>query len=448
MNTPPIAGLRQRVASAIARLRAAAPARDPHLNAPRAMLLTVVALIASFLAWAAWFELDELVRGEARLLPPQRLQTVQHLEGGILAELRVAEGDTVRKGQTLLLLDTKGSVSELAEVQRPWLQAMAELARIDAELHARALRLPPALAEHPDLQAQAQRKLAANRAEQQQVNNSLEQAIAQRQQAWQRLRAELALGSRELQLMQQEVELLRPLAPAVVPTAELLRRERELLAKEGAQNALAHQVNEAASALRQAVAERDKAQASYRAALLKEASEHQSRLDVLGARTHEKADRLARASVQAPADGVVRQVYARTPGQVVAPGAPLLDLVPESEQLIVEAQIAPGDVGFLHPGQKARIKVSAYDFAVYGALDGEIQRISADTVIDKESRDQRPHYLVTIAARNALRDPAGQPLTLAPGMTASVDIVTGRRTVLTYLFKPLVRGMNQALRER
>jgi HlyD family type I secretion membrane fusion protein len=145
---------------------------------------------------------------------------------------------------------------------------------------------------------------------------------------------------------------------------------------------------------------------------------------------------------------VVRQLYARTPGQAVSPGAPLLDLVPESQQLVVEAQIAPGDVGFLHPGQKTRIKVSAYDFAVYGALDGQIQRISADTVVDKDSRDPRPHYLVTIAAPNALLDRTGQPLALAPGMTASVDIVTGRRTVLTYLFKPLVRGMSQALRER
>jgi len=429
-------------------LRATHTGADPHLALPRAMLLTILALLLSFLAWAAWFELDELVRGEARLLPPQRLQTVQHLEGGILAELRVNEGDTVRKGQVLMLLDTKGSLSELAEVQRPWLQAMAELARIDAELQSRALRLPPALDRHTELREQTLRKLAANRAEQQHVQNSLEQLIQQRQQAWQRLRADLTLGARELQLLQQEMDLLRPLAPAVIAPAELLRRERELIAKETSQSALTHQVMEAAGALRQAMAERDKAQATYRATLLKEASEHQARLDVLGTRTTEKTDRLARASVVAPADGVVRQVYTRTPGQVVSPGAPLLDLVPESDRLIVEAQVAPGDVGFLHPGQKARIKVSAYDFAVYGALDGEIQRISADTVIDKDSRDPRPHYLVTIAAPNALLDRTGQPLALAPGMTASVDIVTGRRTVLTYLFKPLVRGMSQALRER
>lgn len=429
-------------------LRAAKTEPPSHLGAPRAMLLTIVVLIASFLAWAAWFELDELVRGEARLLPPQRLQTVQHLEGGLLVELRVAEGDAVRKGQVLMLLDTKGSLSELAEVKRPWLQAMAELARIDAELNGGPLRLTPQLNEHPELRRQTEHKLAANRAEQQHVQSGLNQAIEQRQQAWQRLRADLSLGTRELQLLRQEMDLLRPLAPNVLAPAELLRRERELIAKEASQSALSHQVMEAASALRQALAERDKTQATHRAALLKERAEHQSHLDVLSARTSEKTDRLARASVLAPADGVVRQVYARTPGQVVSPGAPLLDLVPESDQLIVEAQVAPGDVGFLHPGQKARIKVSAYDFAVYGALDGEIQRISADTVIDKDSRDPRPHYLVTIAAANALRDRHGQPLALAPGMTASVDIVTGRRTVLTYLFKPLVRGMSQALRER
>lgn len=440
--------LLSRVRQCWAELRATPTEPDQHLTAPRAMLLTIVAVIVSFLVWAAWFELDELVRGEARLLPPQRLQTVQHLEGGILAELRVNEGDTVRKGQVLLLLDTKGSLSELAEVKRPWLQAMAELARIDAELNGGPLRLTPQLNGHPEIRRQAEHKLAANRAEQGHAQSSLNQAIEQRQQAWQRLRADLTLGTRELQLMRQEMELLRPLAPNILAPTELLRKERELIAKEAAQSALSHQVAEAASALRQALAERDKTLATYRAALLKEASEHQAHLDVLAARTTEKADRLARASVVAPADGVVRQVFARTPGQVIAPGAPLLDLVPESDGLIVEAQIAPGDVGFLHPGQTARIKVSAYDFAVYGALDGQIQRISADTVIDKDSRDPKAHYLVTIAAANALRDRNGQPLALAPGMTASVDIVTGRRTVLTYLFKPLVRGMNQALRER
>ncbi|MBL0918157.1 MAG: HlyD family type I secretion periplasmic adaptor subunit [Hydrogenophaga sp.] len=421
---------------------------DAALRGPRLTMLAITALVVVFLVWAAWFTIDELVRAEGRLIPPQRVQAVQSAEGGIVAEVRVADGDAVRAGQTLLTLDGSSAQADLAESQRPYLASLAALTRLDAELQNQPVRFPPELSAHGDIRENELKAAEASRAEISNTLATVDQKAEQRRQSLQRARAELRQRSTEERLMAEEMTILRPLVPAVVSRAEWLSKEREWLAVQGAIEGLTHQVAEHESGLRELQAERARTLAAYRTRLVKEAGEHQSQVAIRQARAVARRAQVARTEVTAPVDGVVKQLHARAVGQVVQPGATLLDLVPHSEQLTVEARVTPADVGFVALGQPARVKVATYDFAIYGAMNGVVESISADTLSDRENPQAPPYYRVTVAVRDPLRDRQGQPLALTPGMTVSLDIVTGQRSVLTYLFKPLVRGMNQALGEK
>ena len=421
---------------------------DAALRGPRMTMLTVIALVLAFLVWAALFTIDELVRGEGRLIPPQRVQSVQNLEGGIVAAVLVREGEAVRQGQALVVLDRTTAQADLAESQGPYLSSLAALARLQAELEGRPVHFPAELEGHAAIR---QNELKATEASRQEIGKSLaalDQQAEQRSQALERARNELATKRQDEKFIVEEMDILRPLVPAVVPRSEWLNKEREWLAVRGAMESLQHQVAEQLGALRQVQAERDRTLATHRGRLLKEAGEHQTQVTVRAARSVARQAQITRTEVVAPASGVVKQIHARTVGQVVSPAGVLLDLVPQSDQLTVEARIPPADVGFLQIGQPVRVKVATYDFAVYGAMDGVVESISADTLQDRETPQSQPYYRVNIAVKDGLQGKDGQALMLTPGMTVSVDIVTGQKTVLNYLFKPLVRGMNQALGEK
>ncbi len=421
---------------------------DAALRGPRMTMMAVTALLVVFLAWAALFTIDELVRGEGKLIPPQRVQSVQNLEGGIVSAVLVREGEAVRQGQALVVLDRTTAQADLAESHGPYLSSLAALARLQAELEGRPVRFPAELDDHAAIR---QNELKATEANRQEIGNTLaalDQQAEQRRQALERARSELATKRRDEQMISEEMAILRPLVPAVVPRSEWLTKEREWLSVRGAIESLQHQAAEQMGALRQVQAERERSLATHRARLIKEAGEHQTQVTVRAARSVARQAQISRTEVVAPADGVVKQIHARTVGQVVSPAGVLLDLVPQSDQLTVEARITPADVGFLQVGQPVKVKVATYDFAVYGAMDGVVESISADTLQDRDNAQAQPYYRVNVAVQAGPKGKDGQALPLTPGMTVSVDIVTGRKTVLTYLFKPLVRGMNQALGEK
>ncbi len=421
---------------------------DAALRGPRMTMVAVMALVTIFLVWATLFTIDELVRGEGRLIPPQRVQSVQNLEGGIVAAVLVREGEAVVQGQALVVLDQTTAQADLAESQGPYLSSLAALARLQAELEGRPVRFPAELNDHPAIRLN---ELKASEASRQEIGNALsalDQQAAQRSQALERARSELATKRQDDKLISEEMTILRPLVPEIVPRSEWLAKERDWRSVQGAIESLQHQVAEQQGALRQVQAERERTLAAHRGRLLKEIGEHQTQVTVRSARSAARQAQISRTEVVAPASGVVKQIHARTIGQVVAPAGVLLDLVPQSDQLTVEARITPADVGFLRVGQPVKVKVATYDFAVYGAMDGVVDSISADTLQDRENPQAQPYYRVNIAVQKGLHGKDGQSLSLTPGMTVSVDIVTGRKTVLSYLFKPLVRGMNQALGEK
>jgi membrane fusion protein, adhesin transport system len=421
---------------------------DAALRGPRMTMVAVMALVAIFLVWATLFTIDELVRGEGRLIPPQRVQSVQNLEGGIIAAVLVREGQAVQQGQALVVLDQTTAQADLAESRGPYLSSLAALARLQAELEGRPVRFPAELDDHAAIRLNELKASQASRLEIGNALSALDQQAAQRHQALERARSELATKRQDDKLIGEEMAILRPLVPEVVPRSEWLAKERDWRSVQGAIESLQHQVAEQLGALRQVQAERERTLAAHHGRLLKEIGEHQTQITVRSARSAARQAQISRTEVVAPAHGVVKQIHARTVGQVVAPAGVLLDLVPQSDRLTVEARIAPADVGFVQTGQAVKVKVSTYDFAVYGAMDGVVESISADTLQDRENPQAQPYYRVNIAVQKGLQGKDGHNLPLTPGMTVSVDIVTGRKTVLSYLFKPLVRGMNQALGEK
>lgn len=418
---------------------------DVGARTVRFVTVTIAVLVLVFLTWAALFRLDELTRGQGKIIPSDRVKTVQNLEGGIVSAVYVREGDTVEQGQVVALLDGKSLAADYAETEFRYLHDLAAVARIHAELNGVAPKYPPELKEHPQIRANESAAYAANRDEQLSTLSSLQRLAEQRSQQLGRVQSELPLRMQERQLLSSELDVMRPLVPDVIAKTELLRKERELITIVSAISALEHQAAEAEGALRQVESDRQKTVANYRAKLLKELGERQAEVQTLAPKLAARADKVTRAEVLAPAKGIVKQLFARTAGQVIAPGGALMDIVPVDETLVIEAKISPADAGFIAPGQAVRVKVAAYDFSIYGGLDGHIDTIGADTVQEKDGKE---FFYVQVSTRGQLFDKNKKKLDLVPGMACSVDIVTGQKSVLTYLFKPIVRGLSQTFHEK
>ncbi|GAA4348757.1 HlyD family type I secretion periplasmic adaptor subunit [Variovorax defluvii] len=420
-------------------------ARDPGTRAVRLLTWAVAIFVLLVLAWAAMFHIEEITRGQGKLIPAGRVQAVQNQDGGVLSAIHVHEGANVKAGQVLAEFDSKSLEADFAEPRRRWLQGLAAIARIEGELEARPPVFPPPLDEEPQIRADERAGWATNRAEIEATLASFDEAGRQKAEQLERVRKELALRRNEADLLEKELAILRPLVPAVIAETEVLRKERELLNVRSAVVQQEHGLVEQVSAVAQNRADRAKALGDYRARLQRELADRRAEVDINAPKSVARADRVSRSRVVAPIDGVVKMVYFRHPGQVVPPGGVVLDIVPSRDELQIEARILPGDVGFLRKGQQVRVKVSTFDFAVYGALDGQVREISADSVQEKDGKE---FYVVQIALQGDLKDKSGKPLPLVPGMQVNVDIVTGSRTVLTYLFKPIVRGLNQSFTER
>ncbi|OUM00991.1 HlyD family type I secretion periplasmic adaptor subunit [Variovorax sp. JS1663] len=428
-------------------IKDATPDRDGEAGTRAVRFLTwsVAIFVLIAVAWAAMFHIEEITRGQGKLIPAGRVQAVQNQDGGVLSAIHVQEGTRVRAGQLLAEFDSKSLEADFAEPRRRWLQSLGVIARIDGELAGRPPVFQQALDDQPQIRADELAAWRTNRAELEATLTGLDEVGRQKGEQLVRARKESALRRDEADLLTKELDILRPLVPAVIAETEMLRKERELLNVRSAVIQQEHAIVELTSALAQNRADRAKAMGDYRARLQRELADRRADVDINAPKSVARADRVARSRVVAPIDGLVKQVYFRHQGQVVPPGGVVLDIVPSQDVLQIEARILPGDVGFLRKGQPVRVKVSTFDFAVYGAIDGVVREISADTIQEKDGKE---FYLVQIALQGELKDKVGRALQLVSGMQVNVDIVTGTRTVLTYLFKPIVRGLNQSFTER
>jgi len=365
------------------------------------------AFLLAFLVWAWCFDIDEVSSGGGQVIPISREQKVQSLEGGILARLSVAEGDLVEKNQVLAQLDPTRNESSMGETAAKYRAALAASTRLQAEVEGReTLSFPQELAAHPDLIAAETALFRSRRA-------GLAESLAG-------LQRSLALVQRELQITES---LLQTGAASNVELLRLQRQRSELDLKMG------------------------EVRSDYLVRSREELSKANSDVESLSSVVRGRADSLERLTLRSPVRGVVKDIGVTTIGGVIPPNGNVMTIVPLGDQLMVEARVSPRDIAFIHPGQDALVKVTAYDYAIYGGLPGKVVTISPDTIRD-EVKPEIVYYRVFVrTASDALRNKAGRKFPIVPGMVTTADIRTGRKTVWQYLVKPMNRA-SEALRER
>ena len=426
---------------------AAALHRRPRMAA-QLLLFAIAGFVVWAVIWAAHAEIDQVSSGTGRVIPSRQIQVVQNLEGGILSELLVREGETVEAGQVLMHLDDTQLTSDFGENQVKALGLQAVIARLQAELSEEPLLFPAVVQEAMPQVTEAEAALYGARAEElASALNRLGEQLNQRRRELEETEARIVQLTRSVTLTRQEIAILAPLVErGINAPIDLIRLRREENQYVG-DLAVAEKTRERLQAgLAEIEAETAETRAQFRSRALQELNEAQVNLQALQQVLTSRGDRVRRAIIRAPTAGTVKQLFVTTLGGVVRPGQDLVEIVPTEDTLLVEARLRPADIAFIYPSQAAKVKITAYDFTVYGSLPASVEHISADTIEDEASGES--FYLVRVKTDIAdLRDKQGEPLPVIPGMTAAVDILTGKRTVLQYILNPFLKVGQRALRE-
>jgi len=386
---------------------------DDERQASQILIRVIGAALVLALAWAAFFELDEITVGQGKVIPTSREQIIQSLDSGVLSELLVREGSAVEKGDVLLRIDSARSGAVYREAREKYMGLLALSSRLKAEAYNMPLRFPQEISQEKDLIRQETQAYEARRKALQESVRALEISLSATMR-------EIALTAPMVeQGVMSEVELLR-----------LRRQQSELLGQ------------------------RAERQNRY----ITDANNELVRVNTELSQTKENAsareDAYLRTTITSPMKGVVKNVQITTVGGVIQAGQPIMEIVPTDDEMLVEAYVKPAEVAFLKQGQAAVVKLTAYDFNKYGGLDGVVEFISPDTL--RNEKDRRPGvpaelqeglYRILVRIKNAGQVRHGQALTPTPGMTATVEIKTGQKTVLEYIFRPL-QSVTTALRER
>jgi adhesin transport system membrane fusion protein len=417
----------------------------------RWILWATAAFVLVAVGWASFATLDEVTVAQGQVIPSSKVQVVQNLEGGIVSEILVQPGDAVTRGQALMRIDDKRFSSSYLEGDAKDGALRSRIARLEAEASLKPF-VPPADLEHdkPDLVRQERDLYDTRRRDFEAGLAVLRRQQEQREQERAEMEARVDRLSNSLELVQQELAMVRPaVEKAVVSRVELLRLERQASDLDGELKEARLAVPRLRAAEQECAQKVDQYVADSRSKASSELSDARAEQSVVSANKVALEDRLDRTVVRAPVAGTVKQVKVNTVGGVVQPGMDLVEIVPADDALLVEARVRPADIAFLRPGLDAMVKQSAYDFSIYGGLEGVVEHISADAIID-ERPGVRPdaYYLVRVRTRGPSHDAHNGGLRILPGMQATVDIRTGRRTVLQYLMKPILRAKQTALRER
>lgn len=412
----------------------------------QALLWAVVVFFLVALVWAGLAKVDEFTRGEGRVIPSQKLQVIQNLEGGIVQEIFVREGQLVQRGQPLLRIDDTLFNSTLMETDVTLDQLTARVARLEAEAAGEPF-VPGDMADvDPQFVAQELALFSSRVLERKTGEQVFREQANQKQQELNELKAKVAQLQRSYKLLESELVLTRPLvAEGAVSEVEMLRLERQANDLLGELEAAQLGIPRIESALEEVREKLAASQLAFQSEVQKELAEARAELSRQTQSSKAAQDRVQRTLVRSPVAGTVKQMLVDTIGGVIRPGMDIVEVVPNEDKLLVEARVRPSDIAFITPGQVANVKVTAYDFAIHGGLAGQVVQISPDTIVDEEGDS---YYLVQVETEKAFLGDEARPLPIMPGMVVSVDILTGEKTVLDYLLKPILKTKQLALRER
>jgi len=409
--------------------------------------LTIFLLLLMFLFWANQAAVDEVTRGMGQVIPSQRVQIIQNLEGGILEEILVGENQIVQKGDILVRINNTLAASQFRDANNQAIEHEAALVRLTAEVEGTKPVFAKKFADHPQLQAD---QLNIYNSRQKQLSSELnvlksqqaqkQQEIAEMQGRQKQLRQSLAVAQRQL-------DIAKPLwKQQLYPEVDYLKLEREIITLKGDIEALQLGLPRMQQAAEEAKQRMQQRTAEFRSQSLDELSRRRVELKSIQESLSTGKDRVTRTDVRSPVRGTTKQINTNTIGGVIRPGEPIMEVVPLDDTLLIEARIRPADIAFLHPGQAAMVKITAYDFSIYGGLQGIVEQISADTI--QGEHEQESFYKVKLRTKTNALTYRGAKLPIIPGMTASIDILTGQKTVLDYLLKPILKAKQNALRER
>jgi adhesin transport system membrane fusion protein len=412
-----------------------------------ALLLFIVVTVVAVIGWAWWAELEEVTSGTGQVIPASKIKVVQNLEGGIVSEILTKDGARVTKGQVLLRIDPTGFGARLNESLGRHAGMQATLTRLRAEASSTEPNFGDELiANWPDLVTRELTLFQSRRDELQASLSVLKELVIQRGQEIKELRNQMRVLARSLALVQEELNLMRPaVADGIVSRVELFRTEARVNDLEGELSSAKLALPRVRATLAEARQRLEERARQFRSEALLERNDTEVELAALSENISAEQDRVARTDVRAPVDGIVKEVMVTTIGQVVQPGLDLVEIVPLDDTLLIEAEVRPADIAFLRPGQPAVVRLTAYDFTIFGTIAGELESISADTIEDEQG--EQFYKILVRTERNFLGEEAAGNVIL-PGMVAQVDVITGNKTVLQYIVNPLLRIKGQALRER
>ena len=413
----------------------------------RAILWVVMALLVLFMVWAYYSEIEQVTRGDGKVVPSTQIQVVQNLEGGILSEIMIDVGQLVKKGQLLLRIDETRFSSSFKQNRVKYLASKSKAARLEAESNGSNFEVPQeVINEKPQIGVREKELFESRRREFNSSMQRIREQISQRKHEYGELTSKLDELTRTFALLNKELELTRPLvAQGAVSEVEVLHLERQASMMQGEIATIKQSIPKSDSKLQEAQLELRENQLAFFNKAKSELNDVLAELEDVSASAIAIEDRLRRTNVQSPVTGTINRLLVNTVGGVIQPGMDLVEIVPLEDTLVIETNIKPADIAFLRPDQDAKVKFTAYDFTIYGGLEAKLEHISADSITDDKGNS---FYLVRLRTSKNYLGPETNPLPIIPGMVASVDILTGKKTILSYLLKPVLRAKYMALREQ
>lgn len=420
----------------------------PYVGTRRIILASGVGMFV-FVSWASFAQVDEVTRGQGRVIPSSKAQIIQSSEPATILNIVVRSGQAVRKGQLLVRLDDTESSSQLGQIEAENRSLAARAARLgregngaaggDCTPNASGVR-PAECSQEADLQS-------VRAATQRSRRMALNAAVEQRRRDYGEAQATIASLRSSLSLAQSQVDLLAPLAAkSIVPQTELLNAQREVTEVRGKLAAAEQAASRAAAAISEAQAQVAAAGLEFRQEALDERNQIVAKMAVNSESLRGAAGRQQRSEIRSPANGIVNDVQVTTVGGFVQAGQKIMQVVPVGDKLLIEARVAPRDIAFIKVNDRANVKVTAYDFAVYGGLSGRVVQISPDSLYDEATKEA--YFTVVVETDVAYLQNGRRQLPITPGMICDVEVLTGKKSVLSYLFKPFLRARSEAFTER
>mgnify|MGYP001822508344 CR=1 FL=1 len=425
-------------------LSAAVVQRSPKYLVLTVTIITVFVLVA--LLWMGWAEIDVVVRGSGKVIPARQVQVIQSLEGGIVTEILVKEGDMVDSNQPVIKISDIAFSSSFEENRLKYYELLAKSARLKPEANGGEFEPNEKVtAVFPELLESEKSLFESNRSQLNETLSIYEEQISQQQSSLEEARSKQRQLRRQLELLQQELKIKKPLVERrIISEVDYLQVQQREVEAEGELEGVNLSIPRIESTVEEARNKLEQARLEFRNKAKLKLNEVMAELSRIAETQTALEDRVSRTTIRSPVKGIIQRLYANTIGGVIAPGGEIMDIVPREDALLIEVRIKPADIAYINVGQEARLKFTAYDFAIHGSLKGIVSFVSADTVTDEEGVS---YYVARVRPERPYLGVKSNPMLIKVGMASETDIITDKKTILEYLLKPIHRGLERALRE-